>query len=170
MPYKNPEDTKEAMRRMRLKRKLAEASKDPLDLNVGMKPVKDVFPSMEDWLEANPDKTATDYIKLKIAWDRETAENERQIEEQDERQFNVTMTLEPLNPKSRGKCIKFRQAYLSFNMPNEDFATQNHNATCEYCGKWLRTYSKNFDLHVDFWHPEPKEDPIDRIKREMGFK
>jgi hypothetical protein len=172
MPYKNKEDTANAMARMRLKRKLAEAQQNPNDLNFGMKPIKDVFPSQDEWLEANPDKTPTDYIHLKIAWDRETVQNEQAILEEDRKEFRDTMVLEPFNPKCRATCITFRKAYLSFAISSMDWRIQNHNATCSFCGKWLASYTKNASLgSADLWGTESKaEDKIDKIKREQGWK
>lgn len=157
MPYKDAEKEKrkkrEWIRRKRLNEKLEREQKDPLDLNAGMKPLEDDFPSKEYFEELlGHEMTDTEYIKHKIKAQKERKELKERTEREQLAEQQGILALEPFNPKTRNKCIRFRRAYLSLTMANEDFEIQNHNAKCDCCGRWLASYSKKVAIEgVSLW-------------------
>jgi len=166
MPYADPEKERrkkrEWIRRKRLNERLEKEKQDPLDLNFGMKLLEDAFPSKEKLEEIfGHEMTHADYIKLKINAQRERKELRERREKEQIAENQGMMLLESFNPKSRGKCIRFRQAYMNNNFANEDFDILNHN--CEYCDKWIRS----FDSHpnntnfggINLHHPEQDVKP-----------
>lgn len=168
MPYKDPdkqrENVREATQRWRLKKKLEQQQKDPLDLNAGMKPLEDDFPSKEYFEELlGHEMSDTEYIKLKVKSSNERKELMEKREKEETREYEQVMLLVAFNPKTRGKCIRFRNSYLSMNIQNEDFDIQNHNAVCDYCGRWLATYTTHYVIGgINLHHPEQEPEPYHR--------
>lgn len=164
----------ERKRRQRLREKL-EAEEQAVkqgDLNFGMKPSIDCFPSQEEYLTQFPDKTVTDYIKFKIEWNKETRQNEEAILAEDRAELRDTLKLEPLNPKCRATCVTFRNAYLNFGISSADWRIVNHSAVCSFCSKWLVAYTKSVgDSGVNLWQTESKAEDVDVLtRREQGWQ
>ena len=146
MPHNTLEANRIQKERQRLKERLEkeeEISRDIANLNFGMKPLTDSFPTMDDYLSANPDKTPTDYIHLKIAWQKESAENEHDFENRELKEAGEYGNLERLDPKNRHKCIQFRKAWMT-NDPSLGVIHQAHN--CKWCDSWLVKYKKTVAL------------------------
>ena len=146
MPHNTLEANRIQKERQRLKERLEkeeELSKDPANLNCGMQPVKEVFPSMDDYLAANPDKSKTDYIHLKIEWDRETVQNQNEEHQRQLQEVSKLGNLESLNPQRKRECVQFRIAYMS-RSPDLGLIHQNHD--CKYCDNWLKTFKKELPV------------------------
>jgi hypothetical protein len=146
MPHNTLEANRIQKERQRLRERLEkeeELSKDPVNLNYGMKPIKEIFPSMDDYLAANPDKSKTDYIHLKIEWDRETVQNQNEEQQRQLQEVSKLGNLEPLNPKCQRECVKFRIAYMN-RSPDLGLIHQNHN--CVFCDKWLIKFKKELPV------------------------
>jgi hypothetical protein len=76
---------REWLRRKRAEQKKeAEAKRDPLDLNIvgekGNEPIKGVPLSWEEFKEENPDKSKTDWVKYKINFSTQQAEEDWKAE------------------------------------------------------------------------------------------
>ncbi len=170
-PYKDREKQlaakRESERRRQLKKKIAEekAHMDRLDLNYGMKPLKDIFMSFEEFQKWFPEATKTQYIKYKIKFEQEHAEEERKFRLEAETELKGVLGLVPANPKFPRECQRFRNAYI--NKPS-NFGEIHQNHHCRYCEKWLEKYKNRERIEgIDLFHAHEKP-YSDRLRNERG--